>query len=115
MRKTCLIHALNKWREEGGFLLIRKSVHWGIPHVMHLDAEWEKLSNYAPPEKLPAPWHSVFGFEGIELNHDSDPAEKMSVGGIVTGAMLLLISAVIWALRTKLEELSWRFWLPPNK
>lgn len=115
MRKTCLTHSLDKWHEEGGFLLIRKSVHWDVAHVMHLDSEWEKLSNFGPPGKLPAAWYSVFGFEGRELRHDPDPAERISVGGVVMSAMLFAFSAMAWAVKTKLRELPWRFWLPPTK
>lgn len=94
----CLFHALDRWAEEGGYLVLRRSVHWPVPHVLHV-SERSGLTHYAPPDKLRRPWHSVFGFRGAVVFGDSDPAPPMSRTGVVLGALILLVLGSWWAIR----------------
>jgi hypothetical protein len=97
-------YALDRWRADGGYIQLRKSTHWSIPHVMHLTADRKDLSHFAPLEDLPAPWQAPFGFEGAVVDEDREHAAAMSVSGIVAGSALLLALSVAWAIRTKLRE-----------
>lgn len=94
---NCLTHALTKWREEGGYIVFRKSEHWGVPHVLHVSTEGE-FSSYVPKGRLPHPLLAIFGFEGEEIDQDNEyNAKPMKTTSIVAGSVLLLGGAVIWA------------------
>lgn len=104
MRKSCLTFALDRLLNEGGYLLLRKSIHWEVAHVMHLDKDKETIEHFVPCEELQRPWHALFGFDGKEAKGDADPADRMSVGGIVGSAAIALVVIVCWAIRVKLTR-----------
>lgn len=35
---NCVTYALGRVHRVGGYLLIRLSEHWGVPHMMHIEA-----------------------------------------------------------------------------
>lgn len=99
MKSTqCLTYALRKWVTEGGYIMLRKSEHWLVPHVLHLSADRSVLTHFVPLEKLKQPWHAVFGFEGEVRYADTAPAPKMSRRGVLLGILALVILGVMWAV-----------------
>lgn len=97
MKSNCLTYALDKWRTEGGYLVLRKSTHWDVPHVMHLSRDG-RLSHYVPPDALARPWHALLGFDGIVRHDDTDEAGQIGVRGILVGAAIMLVQGVAWAM-----------------
>jgi len=95
----CLFYALDEWHEKGGYLMLGKSVHWGIPHVMHSMVPPEELTHYVPPGDLKHPWYSLFGFHGTVKVRDTDYRGPMSLTGVLLGAALLLILSGAWVVR----------------
>lgn len=95
----CLEYALNKWYDEGGYLMFRKSDHWFVPHALH-QAKDGTITHFVPKERtLKKPWYSLFGFDGEVVVADPSPAEKMPWLGMFVGTLLLLILGGLWALR----------------
>ncbi|THF55911.1 hypothetical protein [Pseudothauera rhizosphaerae] len=43
---NCLTFALNAWHADGGYLVARRSAHWGVPHLIVVTPEG--LQHYAP-------------------------------------------------------------------
>jgi hypothetical protein len=95
--KNCLSQSLVPWHEQGGYLVLRKSSHWALPHVMHLGAAG-RLSSYVPHAPLDHPVHALFGFEGETTEHDTAKARPMPLMGIVVGTWLMAIGATAWAI-----------------
>lgn len=102
-RTHCLAYALHKWRADGGYIVLRKSEHWCVPHVMHLSADRRVLTHYVPPGKLKQPWHALFGFEGVIRVEDTAPAPKMSRAGVLLGIVALLLLGALWAVESPEE------------
>jgi len=96
MKIQCLYYALDKWNEEGGYLLFRKSTHWCMPHVLHQDERTSKLTHYVPPSELRYPWYSMFGFEGYIKEYDAEPCEHVSPLCMFFGMLALLVFGLIW-------------------
>jgi len=99
----CLAYALNKWLEEGGYLEFRKSIHWCVPHTLHLSADRKVLTHFVPLSDLPQPWHAMFGFEGEIRYEDPDPAPPMSLRGIFLGSLILFVLGTIWVIRRAIK------------
>lgn len=95
--KNCLSQSLVPWHEQGGYLVMRKSSHWGLPHVMHLGSGGT-LSSYAPPAPLDHPMRALLGFEGATSTTDAEQANPMPLRGIVIGSWLMAIGATAWAI-----------------
>jgi len=55
----CLYYALDKWNETGGYIVFRKSTHWCMPHVLHLNDKTNRLTHYVPPEDLKYQLHAT--------------------------------------------------------
>ena len=99
MRRTnCLLYALDKWRHEGGYLLMRKSRHWAVPHVMHLSADRMTLTHFSPPRDLKHPAQALVGFTGVILRDDTEPARPIGVRGVLLGAAILFGLSLWWAV-----------------
>ena len=95
---NCLEFSLDQWHRHGGYLVLRKSSHWLIPHVLHM-SDKHKLTHYVPPADLPTPLHSLFGFRGHVLIDDGYPADPISKVGIFFGTLALLVLGGVWALK----------------
>ena len=89
--KNCLTYALRRWRERGGYLVIRRSqlasvfglgkrhpLRW-VPHFLHMDRDSTVLHHYCPtPEQHDRDaksshwwaWLRLWHFEGIEKRGD---------------------------------------------
>ena len=102
---NCLEHSLDQWHRQGGYLVLRKSTHWLVPHVLHM-TDKQELTHYAPPTNLPTPLHSLFGFRGRVLVDDNNPAERMSKTGIFFGTLALLVLGGVWAIKRVLRPIS---------
>ena len=96
MKSQCLYYALDKLNESGGYLVFRKSTHWCMPHVLHLDHRTNKLTHYVPPEDLTYPWYSMFGFEGYIQTDDWAACDPMPALCMLTGTLALLIFGMVW-------------------
>lgn len=103
-RSHCLAYALHKWRAEGGYILLRKSVHWSTPHVMHLSADRSVLTHFTPIDPPTHPFRPFLGgFDGEIRFEDTAPAPPMSRVGILLGIVALLILGAIWAFEDPRE------------
>ena len=94
---NCLSYALDKWHEEGGYIVLRKSSHWGMPHVLH-EAQDGTITHYVPPRALEKPVQALWGFAGEVRVGDGAVRGPMPLLGIVVGAWLLAIGAMGWAI-----------------
>lgn len=96
MKMQCLYYALDTWEETGGYLLFRKSVHWCIPHVLHLDNNTNKITHYVPPSNLKYPWYSMLGFEGYIKEGDTEKCIRMNPLCMFLGTLALLVFGCFW-------------------
>lgn len=101
----CLDYALERMREEGGYFIAGRSVHWPIAHAMHSTLPPPGVTHYTPPEDLRAPWYSVFGFKGAVITGDVDARLPMSRRGLVLSAGLLFALTLWWAARSWMKEI----------
>lgn len=96
MKMQCLYYALDTWQETGGYILFRKSVHWCMPHVLHLDNSTNKITHYVPPDNLKYPWYSMFGFEGYIKEGDVEECKPINPLCMFLGTLILLILGCKW-------------------
>lgn len=99
MKIQCLYYALDKWNETGGYILFRKSTHWCIPHVLHLNPKTNEITHYIPPENLKYPWYSMFGFEGYIKKGDLEPTPPIHPLCIGIGSVALLVLGFVWMVK----------------
>ena len=100
----CLDYALTKWTEEGGYLLLSKSTHWCMPHVLHWDASRENLTHYIPHESLKQPWYAIFGFDGKIETNDKDIREPIKAICVLFGTLTLLILGGVLVVKRKIKQ-----------
>lgn len=98
----CLYVALDKWHKEGGYLVLGKSTHWLLPHVLHMSND-KVLTHFVPPKSLKAPWYALFGFDGSVVVDDPVPRAPMSKLGMLVGSIALLTLGCVWAVRRTLK------------
>lgn len=98
MQLQCLFYALDKLNETGGYLVFRKSTHWCIPHVLHMDGKTRVITHYVPPEKLKYPWYSMMGFEGYIKVDDTEECTPMPALCMFTGTVALAVFGAIWLM-----------------
>lgn len=94
----CLYWALNKWIREGGYLLLRRSVHLpaSIAHVLH-ENEYGAKTHYVPKKKPRIALSTLFGFEGTVLKGDKDlPDRPMSLLGVYVTTVLAIVLIHLW-------------------
>jgi len=96
MKKQCLYYALDKWEETGGYIMFRKSTHWCMPYVLHLDEKTNKLTHYVPPEDLKYPWYFIFGFDGYIKEFDHEKCMPMNIRCMFFGTISLVILGLVW-------------------
>ncbi len=96
MKSQCLYYALDMWEESGGYIIFRKSVHWCIPHVLHMDAETGTITHYTPPDNLKYPWYSMFGYKGYIKTHDTEDCQRMNPFCMFVGTLILLALGCNW-------------------
>ena len=94
----CLWYALDRWHERGGYLMYRKSTHWCMPHVMHVDVVGG-LYHFVPPADLNAAWLSVIGFDGQVLSSDKEHAVPIGKLCIFFGTLMMLVLGGVWAIK----------------
>jgi len=100
---NCLAHALNAWHEDGGYIVLRKSSHWGMPHVMHIGDEG--LQHYSPGATLGHPFHALIGFDGVVWDRDMADAPPVPIRGIVVGALILAVGVIGWAVGRLIKQM----------
>lgn len=96
MKMQCLYYALDKWNETGGYIMFRRSTHWCMPHVLHLDHRTNALTHYVPPDDLKYPWYSMFGFEGFIENGDLEDCAPVKPLCMLFGMFALLLFGAVW-------------------
>ena len=99
MKIQCLYYALDKLNEEGGYLVFRKSTHWCIPHVLHMDEKTRIITHYVPPEDLKYPWQSMFGFDGYIKVDDNEPCAPMHHLCMLAGSCALMVFGAVWLFK----------------
>lgn len=107
-RLQCLYYALDKWNEEGGYLLLRKSDNWPTPHVLHMDRRG-RVTHYIPHKKLSHPFSIIFGFKGKVAYGDESKAGKMSSIGVLLGTALTLVLGAVWFTKRKIIDPIFKF------
>jgi len=98
MKSQCLYYALDMWEETGGYIIFRRSVHWCIPHVLHMNKNTGTITHYIPPENLKYPWYSMFGFEGYIKTDDTEDCNRMNPLCMFIGSIVLLLLGCNWYL-----------------
>lgn len=102
MKRNCVDHVLDKLHAEGGYFIAGRSIHWPIAHAMHSIEAPPGVTQYAPPDRLKAPWHSVFGFDGTEVRGDDDLRLPMRRRHIVASFAIAFALSIRWA--------TWHWW-----
>lgn len=103
MQPNCLTYTLALWHTQGGYVLLRKSAHWAVPHVMHLGINGQ-ITNYRPVQQLDQPISSLMGFDGQVSHDDTTPAVPMGLGGMVAGAWLGALMTTWWAIKKSIRK-----------
>lgn len=103
-KSQCLDYALTKWNEEGGYLVLCKSSHWCMPHVLHMDNDKRFMTHYVPNSELNLPWHSMLGFDGSIITNDTLERKPINAICILMGSVVLLILGSIWAIKRKFKQ-----------
>ena len=93
---NCLSYALDRWHEDGGYLVLRKSAARTTPHVMHIGDEG--LQHYSPGAPLGHPVRALIGFDGVTWEREMTDAPPVPLRGVVIGALILAVGAIGWAL-----------------
>ena len=101
--RNCLSYALDRWHADGGYLAARRSAHWGMPHVLHIDCEGQ-ITHYKPPSRLKKPAISLTGYHGEVVTGDQDPALPVPLTGIVLASWIAAFGATWWALTVWLRR-----------
>lgn len=103
----CLWYALGQWHAHGGYLVLGKSKHWLIPHVLHMSsADGHHLTHFVPPGPLSAPWYSLFGFAGSIVTDDPVARAPMSKTGMLLGTLILFVFGGVWAVTDTLQRIT---------
>ena len=105
---NCLWYALDKWHAEGGYMVLGKSTHWCIPHVLHLSIHHE-LTHFSPVTDLRMPWLSLFGFDGSVIAGDTQRRGPMSKPGMFVGSLVLMVFGAVWAAQNTGKRIFRRF------
>ena len=105
MKVQCLYYALDKWNEEGGYLLFRRSTHWCMPHVLHMNPKTNVITHYVPPADLKYPWYSMFGFEGYVRTGDVEDCAPMPELCMFFGTAALVLFGAIWSFKRRLQKI----------
>jgi len=100
----CLFYALDKWSDEGGRVVFRKSTHWPVAHVQYTN-DHSELTHFVPGSDLPTPIHSLVGFYGEVLHHDMEPCKPIPIYGILVSSVLLFCGTIIWAISRYLKRI----------
>lgn len=100
----CLFFALDRWAELGGYLVLGKSTHWLLPHVLHMTND-KTLTHFVPPGDLAAPWYSLFGFYGAVRHGDDVRRAPISKAGVLLGILALLALGGWWAVKRTLADM----------
>jgi hypothetical protein len=85
--------------------MLRRSVHWCIPHVLHMSADGV-LTHFTPDADLVHPVASLFGFDGNVRTQDATPARPMSMLCMGAGTVLLVVLGMVWGVRTGFKTLA---------
>lgn len=99
----CLWYALDKWKSEGGYLLLGRSTYWCIPHVLHMNRD-KKVMHYVPFEDLKYPWYSIFGFDGEIVIEDNADRKPMNSICMFLGTLILLVFGGLWFFNRKFRK-----------
>ena len=106
MRHTqCLFYALDQWHAHGGYLMLRRSAHWCMPHVLHMSRAGE-LTHFTPAADLAWPVSALCGFEGDVRTQDAIAAQPMGVVCMGVGSVLLVVLGVVWTARVGAKALA---------
>lgn len=105
---NCLWYALDKWHAEGGYMVLGRSKHWLIPHVLHLSIHHE-LTHFSPVTDLRMPWLSLFGFDGSVIAGDTQRRGPMSKHGMFVGSLVLMVFGAVWAAQNTGKRIFRRF------
>ncbi len=95
MMKNCLTAALDRWHQQGGYIVLRKSAACAWPHVLHVGDEG--LQHFAPGAPLGHPVRALIGFDGVTWDREMADAPPVPLRGVVVGALLLACGVMVWA------------------
>lgn len=93
--KNCLVAALDRWHQQGGYIVLRKSAARAWPHVLHIGDEG--LQHFAPGAPLGHPARALVGYDGVVWDREMADAPPVPLRGIVVGALLLAFGVLLWA------------------
>jgi hypothetical protein len=96
MAGNCITKALERWHEDGGYLVVRRSGYWGVPHVLTVTKEG--LLHYEPGAPLANPVQALVGYDGVTWDRDLADAPPVPLRGIVFGSWILTVTATLWAV-----------------
>lgn len=109
MGRNCLTEALGRWHTDGGYLVVRRSAHWGMPHVLTVTKEG--LLHYEPGATLATPVQALVGFDGVTWDRELADAPPVPLRGIVIGSWVMAVTATLWAVGrvvSRAKDKKWR-------
>ena len=96
MMKNCLTAALDRWHQQGGYIVLRKSAARAWPHVLHVGDEG--LQHFAPGAPLGHPVRALVGYDGVVWDRDMADAPPVPLRGVVVGTLILALGVIFWAI-----------------
>lgn len=97
--RNCLTVTLDRWVEQGGYLVVRKSAARAWPHVLHIGDEG--LMHFAPGAPLGHPVRALMGYDGAVWDRELADAPPVPVRGVIVGSLLLVGGVFLWAIQRK--------------
>ena len=94
--KNCLTAALDRWHQQGGYIVLRKSAARAWPHVLHVGDEG--LQHFAPGAPLGHPVRALVGYDGVVWDREMADAPPVPIRGIMIGSMILAVGVLGWAM-----------------
>lgn len=95
--RNCLTVALDRWVEQGGYIVLRKSAARPWPHVLHVSDEG--LQHFSPGAPLGHPVRALMGYDGVAWDRELTDAPPVPLRGVVVGGLLLAGGVLLWAVQ----------------
>ena len=98
-RSQCLFYALDKVHTQGGYINFGMSTHRELQHCGHYDNLKSEFTSFGPPDDLPQPWHSAFGYWGGVQTGDPEYRRAMPKKVMWRGILALVVGFWIWRVK----------------
>ena len=103
-KSQCLFYALDKVKQEGGYITFGMSEHWDLQHAAHYDNLTETFTGFIPPAKLSHPVKAVTGFWGFIETGDTCYRKPMTPKMMWRGIQALVIGFWVWRFKRWIDN-----------